>query len=690
MKVRLLTSLAAGTMLLGACAEQAPEPQRPVHVSQPQKVGDYWYLDQNWTDKERQWYYSTTQGSQIMPYDWFMALPDPSVTTPMDQSYFHKGLTRYGYLPATKSDWSDGVLPVGFIKDTDTKGGQSWVGLTCAACHTGDWRVGDKTMRIDGAATTGDLHGLISGISAAVEGTLNDSVAFGVFARRVLGPYATQAKQLDLHRKLAAFHKDFATFVADSTPATPWGPMRTDAFQMIFNRVGAIDLKIPSNSVHPNAPVSFPYLWDASKQPKAQWNGAVPNGTRVKALARNGGEVLGVFGKAALKAPPNKDQYYYNSTIRAKNLIWMEELVRELRSPVWPDAIAGKVDIVKASAGETIYKDNCESCHKVLDRDHPVTETPIEMVQLFTWADNRPEKVVELFKTVVCNPDKGVPAAIASGKISVAYDSDPTMAVDAACRFLKTGPIEGVVMPPLVGTALQKEDLAVNVLANAVIGSLIGTVVHDRSITGLLLNSKWTGAKDTTVPTPWDNPPAWAKETAAGAPSTSVLVKNSRAFTGADKGNGKDADALALRKKLKDEVSPQASATFAGNVTVGQPQAVLDAQAKAMKDLAQLIQEILAYKARPLDGVWATAPFMHNGSVPNLYEMLLPASQRSAAFRLGTHSFDPVKVGVDQSAEDNSFTFDTTKAGNHNTGHEFGASLTDEQRWQLIEYLKTL
>lgn len=696
MKARLLTAVATGTLLLGACAEKPPEPPRPVPVSLPQKIGDYWYLDQNWTDAERQWYYSTTQGSQIMPYDWFMALPDPSVTTPLDQSYFHKGLTRYGYLPASKSGWSDGVLPVGFIKDTDPKDGANWIGLTCAACHTGDWRVGDKTMRIDGAATTGDLYALISGISEAVKGTLNDKVAFEVFSRRVLGPYATDAQRVDLHKKVAAFQKDFATFVADSTPASPWGPMRTDAFQMIFNRVGAIDLKIPANSVHPNAPVSFPYLWDASKQPKAQWNGAVPNGDRLTALARNAGEVLGVFGKAALKAPPSKDQYYYNSTVRAKNLIWMEELVREMRSPVWPDSIAGKVDIVKASAGETVYKESCVGCHEVLPRDMTVTTTPIKMIPLFNWADKRPEKVVEVFTKTICDPKKGYQAAIAAGQISVAYDSDPTMAIDAACRFLKTGPIEGVVMPPIIGTALKKEDLAVNVLANAVFGSLIGTVVHDRTVAKLLLDENWTGAKDVKTPTPWDDPPVWSTATGsayAAVPSQSVVVNDTRAFTKPVAGKPGDAEAQALLRKLKNDASPSSepvSAAFAKNVSTEQTQAFKDAQAKATQNLANLIQGILAYKARPLDGVWATAPYMHNGSVPNLYEMLLPASQRSASFRLGTHSFDPVKVGVDQGAEDNTFTFDTTKAGNHNSGHEFGAKLTEEQRVQLLEYLKTL
>ena len=52
------------------------------------------------------------------------------------------------------------------------------------------------------------------------------------------------------------------------------------------------------------------------------------------------------------------------------------------------------------------------------------------------------------------------------------------------------------------------------------------------------------------------------------------------------------------------------------------------------------------YKAAPRDGVWATPPFLHNGSVPNLYEMLIPAAERTKKFYLGG-DLDPVKVGVD-------------------------------------------
>jgi hypothetical protein len=105
------------------------------------------------------------------------------------------------------------------------------------------------------------------------------------------------------------------------------------------------------------------------------------------------------------------------------------------------------------------------------------------------------------------------------------------------------------------------------------------------------------------------------------------------------------------------------------------------------------------YKAAPRDGVWATPPFLHNGSVPNLYEMLIPAKERTKKFYVG-REFDPVKVGLDTSGKSGTFLLDTTLRGNSNAGHSFedgprgngiiGPLLTDEQRWALIEYLKSI
>lgn len=100
------------------------------------------------------------------------------------------------------------------------------------------------------------------------------------------------------------------------------------------------------------------------------------------------------------------------------------------------------------------------------------------------------------------------------------------------------------------------------------------------------------------------------------------------------------------------------------------------------------------YKARPLNGIWATAPYLHNGSVPNLYELLQPEKQRSKVFFLGSREFDAKKVGfvsTDQTPGTQVFEFDTTLKGNSNQGHTYGVhEITNQERLELLEYLKTL
>lgn len=107
---------------------------------------------------------------------------------------------------------------------------------------------------------------------------------------------------------------------------------------------------------------------------------------------------------------------------------------------------------------------------------------------------------------------------------------------------------------------------------------------------------------------------------------------------------------------------------------------------------------VLSFKAPPIEGVWAVAPYLHNGSVPNLYELLSPASERSRLFYVGSE-FDPVKVGFDTTGRSGGRLHDVTVKGDSNRGHSFenatgpgviGPYLTPEQRYDLIEFLKSL
>jgi hypothetical protein len=119
------------------------------------------------------------------------------------------------------------------------------------------------------------------------------------------------------------------------------------------------------------------------------------------------------------------------------------------------------------------------------------------------------------------------------------------------------------------------------------------------------------------------------------------------------------------------------------------------------------------YVAKNLSGIWATAPYLHNGSVPNIFELLLPSSKRSKSFILGSKHYDFKNMGFVTSYEDNKpwarlnkirsyraackpntgLCFDVTRTGDSNKGHEpsmYGGELTHTKKYELIEFLKVL
>lgn len=151
-------------------------------------------------------------------------------------------------------------------------------------------------------------------------------------------------------------------------------------------------------------------------------------------------------------------------------------------------------------------------------------------------------------------------------------------------------------------------------------------------------------------------------------------------------GDGLDLVTKGIAAKFFDEMklTPEQRIEWSGN--------------RAPTDVAVRSEPV--YKARPLNGIWAVAPYLHNGSVPNLYALLSPQSERPDTFWTGSKQFDPVKVGFDSSELKGGYLYDTSRSGNSNRGHEFkagpkgngviGPALSAEDRAAIIEYLKSL
>ena len=103
------------------------------------------------------------------------------------------------------------------------------------------------------------------------------------------------------------------------------------------------------------------------------------------------------------------------------------------------------------------------------------------------------------------------------------------------------------------------------------------------------------------------------------------------------------------------------------------------------------LRRVDGYLNVPLDGCWMRAPYLHNGSVPTLRALLEPPASRPAVFARGGELYDPIDMGfVSTSTVPGMSSYDTTVRGNSNAGHEYGTELTEDQKLDLLEFLKTL
>ena len=88
-----------------------------------------------------------------------------------------------------------------------------------------------------------------------------------------------------------------------------------------------------------------------------------------------------------------------------------------------------------------------------------------------------------------------------------------------------------------------------------------------------------------------------------------------------------------------------------------------------------------------MDGVWARSPYLHNGSVRTLHELLTPPAERAKTFHRGSQEYDATQMGYTDAG---AYVLDTSTSGNSNAGHNYGTALTADEKRDLLEYLKTL
>ena len=149
-----------------------------------------------------------------------------------------------------------------------------------------------------------------------------------------------------------------------------YGFGRLDAIGHIFNKVGL--LANPNDVRHQtanpaDAPVSYPFLWNVPQLDKVEWNGIAPridvNDLRLGAIARNTGEVVGVFGDLVVTSKPERLAGYVSS-VQLATLFEMETQLTKLLPPRWSSALP-PIDQTRAVAGRDLFASKCAGCHAV-------------------------------------------------------------------------------------------------------------------------------------------------------------------------------------------------------------------------------------------------------------------------------------------------------------------------------------
>ena len=395
------------------------------------------YLDQGWKPADSMWYYTTTQGSDLLPYDFFLLL-EQEKSSELFRS--PENINHFRYLPQKATPSNPDGLPVGMMADVFL--GKKYMGFNCAACHTSQVNYQGLGIRIDGGPGAADMDSFMRALEAALSATVQNADKQQRFVDKVLkaGSYSDKAavlKDLDTYKLRLQAYNFFNKSTLDGNPV-PYGYARLDAFGRIFNRVeehlldvaslrAALDKVLPPEQVtaitdkltrvlsgtdrdhvmtqliekltlperrilrdsifhSPNAPASYPFLWDIPQSDYVQWNGIGVN-AGVGPIGRNAGEVIGVF--ATLDWSQKKDwtvssvlggqgfgktHISFKSSVDVHNLRGLEDRLGSLQSPQWTDPKAGLPAIDKnlSAQGEILYAKHCASCHAVMtDRTSP-------------------------------------------------------------------------------------------------------------------------------------------------------------------------------------------------------------------------------------------------------------------------------------------------------------------------------
>ena len=652
----------AAAILLGAAAGLAAlaavylivQTDRGVGMLPATTVADVVYPDQGWgaglDAQARQTYYYSAQGAQLkeLRYSWFRALEMPWSKTRISDPTI---MRRYGFVVDPVTDRNPDGLPVGFAKAYDQQLNEEMLDITCAACHTGQLEVtrnGRTTaLRIDGgsalhAFTNSNIGHFVPTVAGTLLGTLVNPMKFNRFADAVLGPDHAGGRWA-LRRQMLNVAGQFGRMAFNEK----WhGLVPTEEG---YGRTDAL-ARIANTVFGDHIEASNYAVGNAPVNYPPVWNiwkfdWVQYNASVSQPMARNIGESMGTGAKYALLdryGNPLPPEQRFRSTALLENLHTIELTLRKLQPPAWNEDLLGPIDRARAARGKELFNKHCVDCHGPF-----IAPPAFKAITAPLKGPGDPEWIVK----TLCTDDIG---------------TDPNTALnffDAKVDLTKTG----LTADELKKVARKELDLQRQRKAAPVEAE----IARLRTVRG-------SDAQIAALQKQLQGFDAYVADVLSAIDPKSLSVGAGLSYLG-----------MMIREKA-----------YADRGYTPAQQDDLDGFG-----ILDLPQVIAAYKPRPLAGMWATAPFLHNGSVPTVYDLLSPVAERPKTFRVGSREYDPVKLGLKQ-PESGFWVFDTSLTGNRNTGHEFNAGwkewkegdppangligplLSHEDRLAIIEHLK--
>lgn len=704
----------------------------PTHtVPAAEKVDRYVWLDQGWGEGQasdaRERYYYTPQGTSMpqgatfgaVRYEWFLNLEQP---LSRDRFADPDHLRRYRFIVDPEpTPANPDHLPIGFTHHFDPTIGEDVLDITCAACHTGEIHItanGQTTaIRIDGGQAMHALTDMQRGsfateLLAALVNTAASPWKFDRFARKVLkDEYPEGKKELEHALRKTVFAMLSA---GQNNPLRGLYPVRegfgrTDALGRIGNTVFG-DHLTDANYQPGDAPVSYPYLWNIWKFDWVQYNGSV-----AQPLARNIGEALGVGAVtpwlgATDRPLPNEQRY--RSSVRIADLHRIEHTLQMLKPPRWPEELLGRIDQAKAAKGQELFKTYCQECHgpHVASLAEQQATAPLKPSPDVAWR-------IEVISLDHIGTDPNAALRFLERRYDLSRMGLTAAEIDRALRPLMVRALARDVRFRLQEVVRLREEKQLPVGALPALLERYPDPDAERSASLPETLFAEIDAALAEIISPLPDVSANAYE---ARPFFCGLKCHTETLLAAVRYGRANIDRRLAALDVK-QLSEGAALNIVGLLVKDRFYADYGIDYRTQQCLEgfgtlDLPQTIEGYKPRPLEGVWATPPYLHNGSVPSLYQMLLPPDQRDKKFFVGRREFDPVHVGyVTKPADerdDDGFWLDTSIPGNRNIGHGFvadaetwrkhlenpnanplprgviGPAFTDDERWALVEYLK--